>query len=149
MRSWNLRYKSGSYHKKLVCDIRQILKLISINKIILMLKSVLKDEEKKELLNKHIRALNNFGNVYNSTKQKQRHKLLSPLKQSGLSFNEVCILGFDATKYMWKNCQLENDYGEINFERDKGGRHKLDETIKNEIEAHLESLSHLLQLIDI
>ena len=94
-------------------------------------------KKKKVLLNKYIRALNNISTVYNNTKQKQRHELFSPIRESGLSLSEIQSLGFKATKFMNKSCHSSND------ERPQGGRPKLDKKIKNEIELHMESLSHI------
>ena len=136
MRSWKLRNSSGGAGYKLVRNVRKILNLLSGNRIVPMLKSVLRIEEKKELLNKHVMALNKISNVYNVSKQKQRFKLLNPMRHAGLSYKETRSLGFKATKYMWKSCLMLN-------ERMRGGKPKIDDSIKSEIELHMESISHI------
>ena len=50
-----------------------------------MLKNVLTEEEKQLLLGKHIRAIRNYSKIFNQTSQKQRHKYLQPIRESGLS----------------------------------------------------------------
>jgi hypothetical protein len=136
MRNWSLRNRAGGSHSILMKNVRQILNLISGGNLILMLKNVLTEEEKQLLLGKHIRAIRNYSKIFNQTSQKQRHKYLQPIRESGLSYKKSRKLGFQATTHMWKNCLNE-------AERKKGGRDPVNDEIVKEIESHLESLSSI------
>jgi hypothetical protein len=56
MRSWRLRKNTGGSFRKLCKNVRKVLQLLSGKRIVLMLKSVLKKNEKIELLSNHVNA---------------------------------------------------------------------------------------------
>ena len=136
MRNWSVRNKRSGSHKKLIYNVRHILRQISGNNILAMITNILTAKEKCLLHVKHTRALQNYGQVYNSTPQKQRHKYLYPLRKAGISIQEARSLGFHATFHMWKSCTRTN-------ERKKGGCPTIPISIREDIDSHMESLSNV------
>jgi hypothetical protein len=101
-----------------------------------MLNDVLKEEEfdckYKDSLKKMSRALNNHSII----KRKQKHHIMRPFRQAGLSLAQVNSLEFQCSNKLWKTCLDSTDILQ-------GGRNPLSEDLVEEINKHFESLSEL------
>lgn len=51
------------------------------------------------------KALNAFAKLFNEASQKEKHKYLFPILNSGITRSHARELGFKTTSYMWKNCR--------------------------------------------
>ncbi len=45
-----------------------------------------------------------FSNVFNETKQKEKHFIIKALRDAGFSRSEVNLLDFKCGKFLWKSC---------------------------------------------
>ncbi len=101
-----------------------------------MLKEILKDSEINQIAAKHILALRHFSTLFNTEKQKQKHKFISPIRKAGFSIKEASFLNFKVSQYLWKNCLVLN-------KRKLGGRPKLDAFLISKINSHISANSSI------
>ena len=83
---------------------------------------------------KHIKALKHFSVLFNEAKQKEKYKLLNPLKLAGFTLKETRQFKFKASKRLWSSCRN-------NSKRNQGGRPATSHAIKKEIHDHLRNNS--------
>lgn len=114
--------------------IRRLLKLISRDQLVNMLKIVLNKSEKSDIQHKYLNSLSLMSIYSNKLPPKERHNIIRPLKQSGLSLKDVKALGFTCSNDLWKSCLEEN-------KRNKGGRRPVSQDILNHINDSLEAYS--------
>lgn len=82
------------------------------------------------MISKYVKALKKYSDIFNKAKQKEKFKLLYPLKAAGFSLNESRKLNFKASKRLWNSCS------DI-LERNPGGRPRINSDIVKEINCHV------------
>ena len=101
-----------------------------------MLKDLLTSKEKIVIASKYVSALKNYANIFNSKKQKIKHKYIYPIRKAGFTMKEAIELDFKVCKRMWSNC--------LNREkRNKGGKPKLKSFFIHKINSHLTKNSEI------
>ncbi|RNA36654.1 hypothetical protein BpHYR1_036032 [Brachionus plicatilis] len=116
MKKWSDKFRltgqnrSSWYILKLKNDVRKILNLISGNDIIEMLKDVLTQKEKRNLVDpKHEHALKELAYYYKKSDLKKRHFFIRPLRNTSINFSEIRRLGFRVSKHLWNTCSNTNE----------------------------------------
>ena len=84
-----------------------------------MLNSVLKNSIYSPHANRFQTAIENFSIFSNSSKKKQRHHFIRPMRKANFTLKETRGLGFICSKQLWRSCIVTD------AERNKGGRRKI------------------------
>ncbi len=56
------------------------------------------------LLKKYKAALTAFADIFNNTKQKEKHRFIYLIRFAGISLKHAIELGFNVKKKLWINC---------------------------------------------
>jgi hypothetical protein len=137
MKPWSARSKTkGGNHYNIVKKIRHLLKLLSGDMLVEMLRDVLTNEEKLFLSDKLKKAVENNAANFSQVKPKDRHRFVKPLREAGLLYKDVRHFGYKVSTKLWKSCLNDE-------ERNKGGRHGISDSMKTSINNYLESCSHV------
>jgi len=100
-----------------------------------LIQKVLYQKEKYQMCPTLIKALSNFSKIYNLKKQKKKHKYLLQLKNAGITFSEATQFGYKINYYIWRTNLIK--------ERNSGGRPKIKQLFKEEIQNHVDDRSTL------
>ncbi len=103
--------------------------------------SLLKQNRSKKMLvsksiERYEKALKNYSSLFNKEKQKEKYKLISPLKDAGFTLKEARLLQFNVSKKLWTSCK---NYSK----RNKGGRPALDKNVIKQINSHVMNNSNV------
>jgi hypothetical protein len=79
-------------------------------------------------------ALNEFSQLSNESKSKNRRYFIRPMRISGFTLAETKNLGFKCSKHLWKSCLLFTP-------KQKNGRKPLKQCYQQNINSFFESLS--------
>ena len=124
---WSQR-KDGGKRSELISKIRRILSLLSGNETLLMLRDLIKKEERKIIAKEYFEALKNISAQINKVKKKNQHFFFRPFKMARLSGQELLEMNYKIGKHLWSCCKKRN-------ERLVGGRDKISQsTINNSSE---------------
>ena len=67
------------------------------------------------MLKKYQNAVKGFADIYNNSKQKERHRFIYPIRSAGITWANAKKLGFKVTHWQWAKCFDRSKRNKGNF----------------------------------